>query len=55
MDRFDRAGRLASYAAAAVMTPYALIKVTWVVGAIAELLPVGDGFGRAGWVAEAAR
>jgi hypothetical protein len=32
------------------MTPYALIKITWVVGAVAGLLPVGDGFGLAGWV-----
>ncbi|EST20061.1 hypothetical protein M878_40330 [Streptomyces roseochromogenus subsp. oscitans DS 12.976] len=50
-DHFDRLGRLAAYAAAAVMTPYALIKVSWVVGAIAGVLPIGDGFGLAGWVA----
>ncbi|MER5542300.1 hypothetical protein ABT072_07495 [Streptomyces sp. NPDC002589] len=49
-DRFDRLGRLAAHGAAAVMTPYALIKVSWVVGAIAGVLPIGDGFGLAGWV-----
>ncbi|MER6308517.1 hypothetical protein [Streptomyces sp. NPDC001657] len=50
MDRFDRAGRWAAYGAAGAMAPYALIKVSWVVGAIAGLLPIGDGFGLAGWV-----
>ncbi|MEV5878421.1 hypothetical protein AB0L75_30185 [Streptomyces sp. NPDC052101] len=49
-DRFDRLGRLAAYGAAAVMTPYMLIKISWVVGAIAGVLPIGDGFGLAGWV-----
>ncbi|MGF1426775.1 hypothetical protein [Kitasatospora sp. LaBMicrA B282] len=49
-DRLDRAGRLAAYGAALVMTPYALIKVTWVVGAIVGLLPIGDGFSLPGWV-----
>ncbi|MGW1894430.1 hypothetical protein ACWCP6_29940 [Streptomyces sp. NPDC002004] len=32
------------------MTPYALIKVSWVVGALAGLLPIGAGFDLAGWV-----
>ncbi|MEU6097196.1 hypothetical protein [Streptomyces sp. NPDC047079] len=50
MDRLDRAGRLGAYGAALVMTPYVLIKVSWVVGAVAGLLPIGDGFGLAGWV-----
>ncbi|MFF7356292.1 MULTISPECIES: hypothetical protein [Streptomyces] len=50
-DRFDRLGRLAAYGAAAVMTPYALIKSSWVAGALAGALPIGDGFGLAGWIA----
>lgn len=50
MDRLDRAGRLAAYGAAAAMAPYAVIKVVWVVGAVAGLLPIGEGFGLAGWV-----
>jgi hypothetical protein len=32
------------------MTPYTVIKISWVVGAVAGLLPTGDGFGLAGWV-----
>ncbi|MFI8239379.1 hypothetical protein ACIF83_19220 [Streptomyces sp. NPDC085866] len=50
VDRLDRAGRLAAYGAALVMTPYALIKISWVVGAVAGLLPIGDGFDLTGWV-----
>ncbi|MDH6140567.1 hypothetical protein P3T35_002575 [Kitasatospora sp. GP30] len=50
MDRFDRAGRPAAYGAALVMAPYTVIKVCWVVGAIAGLLPIGAGFSLAGWV-----
>ncbi|MGW4383944.1 hypothetical protein [Kitasatospora sp. NPDC004531] len=50
MDRWDRVGRPAAYGAALVMTPYLLIKVAWVVGAITGLLPIGDGFDLAGWV-----
>ncbi|MGW2420622.1 hypothetical protein ACWC0C_15450 [Streptomyces sp. NPDC001709] len=49
-DRFDRLGRSAAYGAAAVMAPYALIKISWVVGAIAGVLPIGEGFGLAGWL-----
>lgn len=50
MDRMDRAGRLAAYGAALAMTPYALIKISWVVGALAGLLPIGDGFRLTGWL-----
>ncbi|MFF0297226.1 hypothetical protein ACFYST_28805 [Kitasatospora sp. NPDC004614] len=50
MDRLDRVGRPAAYGAALVMAPYLLIKVSWVVGAIAGLLPIGEGFDLAGWV-----
>ncbi|MEU6767745.1 hypothetical protein ABZ916_35220 [Streptomyces sp. NPDC046853] len=32
------------------MTPYLLIKVSWVAGALLGLLPVGAGFGKAEWV-----
>ncbi|MBJ3810580.1 hypothetical protein JGB26_26330 [Streptomyces flavofungini] len=49
MDRLDRAGRLAAYGAAFAMTPYALIKISWAVGAMAGLVPIGDGFSPAGW------
>ncbi|MFF7122071.1 hypothetical protein [Streptomyces sp. NPDC008240] len=50
VDRLDRVGRLAAYGAALVMTPYALIKISWVVGSLAGLLPIGDGFDLTGWV-----
>ncbi|GGW37602.1 hypothetical protein GCM10010503_12020 [Streptomyces lucensis JCM 4490] len=50
MDRWDRAGRVAAYGAALALTPYLLIKVSWVVGSLLGLLPVGTGFGKAGWV-----
>ncbi|MBZ4321046.1 hypothetical protein [Streptomyces huiliensis] len=50
MDRLDQAGRWAAYGAAAVLAPYALIKVSWVVGALAGLLPADDGLGLTGWV-----
>lgn len=46
----DRAGRVAAYGAALALTPYLLIKVSWVVGSLLGVLPVGDGFGMAGWV-----
>ncbi|GHJ39395.1 hypothetical protein [Streptomyces sp. TS71-3] len=51
MERWDRAGRFAAYGAALALLPYALIKVSWVVGALAGLLPVGAGFGLVEWVA----
>ncbi|MBC3989898.1 hypothetical protein H8N00_13630 [Streptomyces sp. AC563] len=50
MDRWDRAGRVAAYGAALALTPYVLIKVSWVVGSLVGLLPVGTGFGMAEWV-----
>ncbi|MFD3482649.1 hypothetical protein [Streptomyces sp. NPDC058665] len=50
MERWDRAGRRAAYGAALALVPYALIKVSWVVGSLAGVLPVGDGFGMAEWV-----
>ncbi|MFB9517015.1 hypothetical protein [Streptomyces purpureus] len=46
----DRAGRIAAYGAAVALTPYVLIKVSWVIGSLLGLLPVGAGFGLAGWV-----
>jgi hypothetical protein len=51
MDRWERAGRVAAYGAAAALTPYLLIKVSWVVGALLGLLPVADGFSTGEWVA----
>ncbi|MGW7004253.1 hypothetical protein ACWGCW_15900 [Streptomyces sp. NPDC054933] len=50
MERWDRTGRFAAYGAALVLTPYLLIKVSWVVGSLAGLLPTGAGFGKTGWV-----
>lgn len=50
MDRWDRAGRVAAYGAALALTPYLLIKVSWVAGSLVGLLPVGAGFGRVKWV-----
>ncbi|WP_354643255.1 hypothetical protein [Kitasatospora camelliae] len=42
--------RVAGFAGAAAMVPYAVIKTSWVVGALAGVLPAGEGFGTAGWV-----
>ncbi|MFF7231385.1 hypothetical protein [Streptomyces sioyaensis] len=50
MEWWDRAGRVGAYGAAVALTPYALIKVSWVIGALLGLLPVGDGFGAVEWV-----
>ncbi|WNE98657.1 hypothetical protein PS467_26645 [Streptomyces luomodiensis] len=50
MDRWDWIGRVAAYGAALALTPYLLIKVSWVVGSLLGLLPVGTGFGKTEWV-----
>ncbi|MFC9279522.1 hypothetical protein [Streptomyces collinus] len=50
MERWDRIGRTAAYGAAAALVPYLVIKVTWVVGSLLGLLPVGRGFSRGGWL-----
>ncbi|GGV89152.1 hypothetical protein GCM10015535_42250 [Streptomyces gelaticus] len=50
MTRRDRVGRYGGYGAALALTPYLLIKVSWVVGSLLGLAPVGKGFGLAGWV-----
>ncbi|MBO8193244.1 hypothetical protein ITI46_16440 [Streptomyces oryzae] len=50
MERWDRAGRGAAYGAALALAPYLLIKVSWVIGSLLGLLPVGEGFDLAGWV-----
>ncbi len=50
MDGFDRLGRGAAYGAALAMTPYLLIKVSWVIGAILGLIPLGSTMGLAQWV-----
>jgi hypothetical protein len=51
MDRWDRAGKLAGYAAALAMAPYLVIKVSWVVGSLAGMTPAGIGIGTGEWVA----
>ncbi|MFJ4778152.1 hypothetical protein [Streptomyces sp. NPDC088762] len=50
MERWDRVGRNAAYGAALALSPYLLIKVSWVVGALVGVLPIGDGFGLTEWV-----
>ncbi|MGE7385095.1 hypothetical protein ACQKM2_06270 [Streptomyces sp. NPDC004126] len=50
MERWDRAGRMAGYGAALSLTPYLLIKVAWVVGALVGVVPVGEEFTTAEWV-----
>lgn len=50
MERWDRVGRSAAYGAALALSPYLLIKVSWVVGSLVGVLPVGHGFGLTGWV-----
>ncbi|WP_331761803.1 hypothetical protein [Streptomyces sp. NBC_01546] len=50
MDRWDRVGRNAAYGAALELSPYLLIKVSWVVGSLVGVLPIGNGFGLAEWV-----
>ncbi|MET8011187.1 hypothetical protein ABZU86_01250 [Streptomyces sp. NPDC005271] len=50
VELWDRAGRIAAYGAALALTPYLLIKVSWVVGSVLGLLPVGAGFSETGWV-----
>ncbi|MGW1587898.1 hypothetical protein [Streptomyces sp. NPDC002386] len=49
MGRWDRIGRAAAYGAAALV-PYLVIKVSWVVGSLPGLLPVGRGFSLDGWL-----
>jgi hypothetical protein len=46
----DRIRVTAAYGGAVAMTPYLLIKVSWVAGALLGLLPHGEGFSLAGWV-----
>ncbi len=50
MARWDRLGSIGGYGAALAMTPYLLIKITWVVGALAGLLPTGGAATLAEWV-----
>jgi len=44
-------GRIAAYAGAIALTPYAVIKASWVIGSLVGLLPVGEGFTMPSWVA----
>jgi hypothetical protein len=48
--RWDRVGRGAAYGAALSLTPYPVIKVSWVIGSLLGVLPVGSGFGLTEWV-----
>ncbi|MEV6833794.1 hypothetical protein AB0N17_04610 [Streptomyces sp. NPDC051133] len=50
VERWDRIGRAAGYGAAAALAPYLVIKVSWVVGSLLGLLPVGRGFSLGGWL-----
>ncbi|MEU8889617.1 hypothetical protein [Streptomyces sp. NPDC048442] len=50
MERWDRTGRSAAYGAALALSPYLLIKVSWVIGSLVGVLPIGKGFGLAEWV-----
>ncbi|MGW2768276.1 hypothetical protein [Streptomyces sp. NPDC001275] len=50
MERLDRIGRAAGYGAALALVPYLVIKVSWVVGSLLGLLPVGRGFSLGGWL-----
>ncbi|AUH42298.1 hypothetical protein [Streptomyces sp. CMB-StM0423] len=50
MEGWDRVGRWSGYGAALALAPYALIKVSWVVGALLGVAPVGGGFNLAGWL-----
>ncbi|MFE7168272.1 hypothetical protein [Streptomyces sp. NPDC057616] len=50
VERWDRIGRTAAYGAAASLVPYLVIKVSWVVGSLLGLLPVGRGFSLGGWL-----
>ncbi|MGW1989386.1 hypothetical protein [Embleya sp. NPDC001921] len=47
---WDRSGRVGAYGAALALTPYLLIKVSWVVGSLVGVLPIGSGFGLTEWV-----
>jgi hypothetical protein len=48
--RWSRVRRIAGYAGALAITPYLVIKVTWVLGALLGVLPREKGFTLAGWV-----
>lgn len=50
MDLWDRAVRLGGYGAALALAPYLVIKVSWVIGSLVGLAPIGAGFDLAGWV-----
>jgi len=51
IDRWDKAGDAAAYGAALALTPYLAIKVSWVVGALAGVLPMGEGMTTSEFVA----
>ncbi|MBT2384908.1 hypothetical protein [Streptomyces sp. ISL-11] len=48
--RWRTVRKVAAYGAALTLTPYLLIKVSWVVGTLLGLLPMGEGFSITEWV-----
>jgi hypothetical protein len=50
VERWDRIGRRAGYGAVLALTPYLVIKLSWVIGSLMGLAPIGEGFNLAGWV-----
>ncbi|WP_461034917.1 hypothetical protein, partial [Streptomyces mayteni] len=50
MTWWERAGRIGGYGAAVAMTPYPLIKISWVLGALLGLLPTGSDTSLLAWV-----
>lgn len=50
MERWDRIGRWAAYAAALALLPYLVVKVSWVAGTLLRVAPVPEGYSRSGWV-----
>ncbi len=49
-DPWQRAGRVAGYGAAVALAPYVLIKASWVLGALAGVLPTGQDLDLPAWV-----
>lgn len=47
---WERVGRVAPYGAAFALSPYVVIKASWVIGSLVGAFPVGAGFSTAGWV-----
>lgn len=50
MERWDRIGRYAGYGAALALSPYLVVKVSWVIGSLLGLIPIDEEYSLAGWV-----